>query len=255
VARNLYFIGTAGSGKSTMTHAFRSWMESQGLDAVSVNLDPGAERLQYDPEVDIRDWIRLDEIMEQHGLGPNGAQVVAADMLALNATEIANVLETFETNYFLIDTPGQMELFTFREASRILIDTFGREDTALVYLNDPALVKQPSGYISSVLLAATTQFRHSVPFVNVLSKSDLLTPEELERTVKWSLDPFALYDALVTGDATPKMTLDVSFFESLEAIGVYKRLFPVSAETLFGFEDIYTQVQQVFEGGEDLRPD
>src|SRR5437867_5320177 len=158
MARNLYFIGTAGSGKSTMTHAFRTWMESQGLDVISVNLDPGADNLAYDPEVDIRDWIRLEEVMEQHGLGPNGAQVVAADMLALNANEVAQVLEKFQTSYFLFDTPGQMELFTFREASRVLIDTFGREDTALVYLNDPALVKQPSGYISSVLLAATTQF-------------------------------------------------------------------------------------------------
>ncbi len=255
MARNLYFIGTAGSGKTTMTGAFRTWMESQGLDAVSVNLDPGADRLPYAPEVDIRDWIRLDEVMEQHGLGPNGGQVVAADMLALNANEVAGVLEGFETNYFLIDTPGQMELFTFREASRVVIDAFGRDDTALVYLNDPMLVKQPSGYISSVLLAATTQFRHAVPFVNVLSKSDLLTPEELERTVKWSLDPFALYDALVSGDVTAKTTLDVSFFESLESIGVYKRLHPVSAETMFGFEEIYGQVQQVFEGGEDLRPD
>ena len=36
---------------------------------------------------------------------------------------------------------------------------------------------------------------------------------------------------------------------------MYKRLHPVSSEALFGFEDIYNQVQQVFEGGEDLRPD
>jgi len=255
VARNLYFIGTAGSGKTSMTRAFRLWMESQGLDCVQVNLDPGADTLPYEPEVDIRDWIRLDEIMAQHGLGPNGAQVLAADMLALNAKEIGDVLETFETSYFLIDTPGQMELFTFRESARIVIDTFGREDSALVYLNDPALAKQPSGYVSSLLLVATTQFRHSIPFINVLSKADLLSPEDLERVVKWSLDPFALYDALVRADITPKTTLDVSFFESLETIGVFKRLIPVSAETPFGFEEVYAQIQLVFEGGEDVRPD
>jgi GTPase SAR1 family protein len=255
VARNLYFIGTAGSGKSTLTHAFRTWMESQGLNAVTVNLDPGAESLPYEPEVDIRDWIRVDEIMDKQGLGPNGAQVVAADMLALNTKEVADVLETFETGYFLIDTPGQMELFTFRESSRVVIDAFGREDSALVYLNDPALVRQPSGLISSLLLVATTQFRHSIPFVNVLSKADLLTPEELEQVVKWSLDPFALYDALVTAEVTPKTTLDISFFESLETIGVYRRLVPVSSDAMFGFEDVYNHVQQVFEGGEDLRPD
>src|SRR2546422_389825 len=171
MTRNVYLIGTAGSGKTTFTHAFRTWMQSQGLDAITVNLDPGAERLPYDPEVDIRDWIRLEEIMDEQGLGPNGAQVVAADMLALNA------------------------------------------------------------------------------------KADLLSPEQLEEVVKWSLDPFALYDALVQGDITPKTTLDVSFFESLETIGVYKRLVPVSSEAVFGFEDVYAAIQMVFEGGEDMRPD
>jgi len=255
VARNLYFIGTAGSGKTALTQAFRVWMESQGLDALQVNMDPGVDSLPYEPAVDIRDWIRLDEIMRERGLGPNGAQIVAADMLALNAKEVADVLETFETSYFLIDTPGQMELFTFRESSGIVIDAFGRADSALVYLNDPALVKRASGFISSTLLVATTQFRHSLPFVNVLSKADLLTAEEREQIVQWSLDPFLLYDALVSGDATPKTTLDVSFFESLETIGVYKRLIPVSAEEMSGFEDVYDQIQQVFEGGEDLRPD
>jgi len=255
VARNLYFIGTAGSGKTALTQAFRVWMESQGLDALQVNMDPGVDSLPYEPAVDIRDWIRLDEIMRERGLGPNGAQIVAADMLALNAKEVADVLETFETSYFLIDTPGQMELFTFRESSGIVIDAFGRADSALVYLNDPALVKRASGFISSTLLVATTQFRHSLPFVNVLSKADLLTAEEREQIVQWSLDPFLLYDALVSGEATPKTTLDVSFFESLETIGVYKRLIPVSAEEMSGFEDVYDQIQQVFEGGEDLRPD
>ncbi len=253
--RNVYFIGTAGAGKTTLTRAFRTWMESQGLDAVTVNLDPGAEALPYQPEVDIRDWIRLDEVMEKNGLGPNGAQIVAADMLALNTRAVGEVLETFDPDFFLFDTPGQMELFTFRESSRVVIDAFGREDSALVYLNDPALVRQPSGYVSSLLLVATTQFRHSVPFVNVLSKADLLSPEELEEVVRWSLDPFALYDALVKGDVTPKTALDVSFFESLENIGVFKRLFPVSVDALFGFEEIYAQLQLVFEGGEDLRPD
>jgi hypothetical protein len=136
-----------------------------------------------------------------------------------------------------------------------VIDAFGREDSALIYLNDPALVKEPSGLVSSMLFGATTQFRHSLPFINVLSKADLLLPEELEQIVKWSTDPFALYDALAQGEATPRIVLDTAFFESLETVGIQKRLSPVSAEVPFGFEEIYSQVQQVFEGGEDLRPD
>lgn len=255
MARNLYFLGTAGSGKSTMVHAFQQWMNSQGLDCVTANMDPGAEALQYSPDLDVRDYVRLDEIMEEQDLGPNGAQVAAADMIAMNAQELAEVLETFATSYILIDTPGQIELFTFRASGGALIDAFGREESALVYLNDPALVKSPSGFVSSVLLSATVQFRHGLPFINVLSKADLLSEEELERTMKWSLDPFALYEALFSEGTTPKTLLDVEFLKSMETIGVYRRVFPVSSEITFGFDEIYSQVQQVFEGGEDLRRD
>src|SRR6266550_7789290 len=227
MARNLYFLGTAGSGKSTMVYAFQLWMNSQGLDCVTVNLDPGAESLQYSPDLDVRDYVNLSEIMEEQDLAPNGAQVAAADMSARNG----------------------------REPAAVLIDAFGREESALVYLNDPALVKSASGFVSSVLLSATVQFRHGLPFVNVLSKSDLLSEEELERIVKWSLDPFALYEGLFADGATPKTLLDVEFLKSMESIGVYRRVHPVSSEITFGFDEIYNQVQQVFEGGEDLQKD
>ena len=73
--------------------------------------------------------------------------------------------------------------------------------------------------------------------------------------MKWSLDPFALYEALFEEAATPKTLLDVEFLKSIEVIGVYRRVHPVSSELTFGFEEIYSQVQQVFEGGEDLSKD
>ena len=79
MARNLYFLGTAGSGKSTMVHAFQQWMNSQGLDCVTANMDPGAETLQYSPDLDVRDYVRLAEIMEEQDLGPNGAQVAQVE--------------------------------------------------------------------------------------------------------------------------------------------------------------------------------
>ena len=220
-----------------------------------MNLDPGAESLAYAPDVDVKDWVNLDSIMEEQGLGPNGAQVAAADLLALNAKEIADVLETFETPYFLIDTPGQIELFTFRNSGPAIIDAFGRDDSAFVYLNDPSLVRTASGLISSVLLSATVQFRHALPFISVLSKSDILPETELEQVLKWSLDPVALYEALFADTATPKTLLDVEFLKSMESIGVYRRMLPVSSELMFGFEEVYNQIQQVFEGGEDLSKD
>jgi hypothetical protein len=255
MARNLYFVGTAGSGKSTLVHAFQDWMAAKGLDTITMNLDPGAEDLLYSPDVDARDWIRISDVMESEGLGPNGAQVAAADLLALHAKDLADALEPFRSNFVLVDTPGQVELFTFRESGPALIDAFGRDDSALVYLNDPLLVRSPSGFVSSVLLSATVQFRHALPFVNVLSKADVLPEEDLKRVVRWSEDPYALYEALFEDATTPKTLLDVEFLKGMESIGVYRRIHPVSSTLPFGLEEIYTQVQDVFEGGEDLRPD
>src|SRR5439155_18294279 len=103
---------------------------------------------------------------------------------------------------------------------------FGREDSALVYLNDPALVRSASGFVSSVLFSATVQFRHGLPFINVLSKSDMLPEEDRERIVKWSLDPIALYEALFADGATPKTLLGVELRKSMASIGRYGRSHP-----------------------------
>src|SRR2546429_7150964 len=89
MARNLYFLGTAGSGKSTMAYAFQLWMNSQGLDCVTVNLDPGAESLQYSPDLTARDYVNLSAIMGEQDLAPTVSQAAAADMLATIARQCA----------------------------------------------------------------------------------------------------------------------------------------------------------------------
>ena len=145
---NVYFVGTAGSGKSTLVYAFQQWMTLQGLDTITVNLDPGAEQIPYEPDVDIRDWVKVEEVMRDYGLGPNGAQIVCADLMALNSKELVETVEKFRTNYVLIDTPGQIELFAFRQSSQVIIDALGRDQSFLAFLSDPALARTASGYVS-----------------------------------------------------------------------------------------------------------
>ncbi|MCD6108064.1 MAG: ATP/GTP-binding protein, partial [Thermoplasmata archaeon] len=182
----VYLIGTAGSGKSTLAATFQEWFNRRGLDCIIVNLDPGAESLPYSADVDVRDWISLKEIMKEYGLGPNGAQIACADMLALNTGDIKTSIEGFKTDYVLLDTPGQLELFVFREAGKYMVDHLNRKRSVLVYLLDPLLAKEPSGFISQLLLSVSTHFRLGVPQINVLSKADLLTREQVERIEKWS---------------------------------------------------------------------
>ena len=249
---HLYFLGTAGSGKSTMTHAFQVWLQNQGYDSVTVNLDPGADELLYPPDVDVRDWIRLSEVMSEYGLGPNGAQVVAADMLALNVKEISQVLAEYDTDYFLIDTPGQMELFTFRQSSRIIIDELSGENAVIGFLFDPQVARTPNGYVTSLMLAATAHFRLQRPMVSVLAKADSLRETDLERIALWSQDFYALMNALLDESIEAQTQVSVEFLQALESLGAGRPVVPVSSDELQGFEDLYNTVQQVLRGGEDI---
>jgi GTPase SAR1 family protein len=250
--KNLYFVGTAGCGKSTLTYAFQQWMQTEGYDAITVNLDPGVDELMYVPDVDVRDWIKLDEIMRDHGLGPNGAQVAAADMVALNIGEVAEVIEGFDTDYVLIDTPGQLELFTFRESSKVVVDRLGVNDSILAFLFDPSLARTPNGYVSSLMLSATVHFRLPVPMMLLLAKADLLTDHDWERIDSWSRDYYALFSSLVDESVDAQTQVSVEFLQALESVGAGRSVIPVSADTGEGLEDMYSTSQIALEGGEDL---
>ena len=256
----VYLVGTAGSGKTTLAHAFGLWMQNSSFDAITVNMDPGAEELPYEPDVDIREWIRLADVQAEYGLGPNGAQILCADLMALNIAEVKKEIDKVDTDYVLVDTPGQIELFAFRESSRVLTETLGTEKALIAFMFDPALARQPSGMVSLLMLCATVQFRFSLPSINLLTKSDLLEEDECEKIVSWSGDPYTLLGALTEtspddagkSSSPMQLQLNIEFFKAMETIGTYKTLLPVSAETMTGIEDIYNIIQQNFSGGEDL---
>jgi GTPase SAR1 family protein len=248
----LYLVGTAGSGKSRLTGAMKRWTQEHKLDAIAVNLDPGAEDLPYQPDVDVREWIQLGDIMAQHGLGPNGAQVVAADMLVLQANEILEVIDEFETDFVLLDTPGQTELFVFRQAGKYLLERLAPNRTAVAFLLDPFLAREPASFVSQMLLAATTQFRFQVPMLHVLSKADLLQEEELERLAGWIEQPALLQDALDQSPQTVLHQLNASVLRLLDDMQATSTLVAASSETGLGIDDVVSFLQNAFAGAEDL---
>ena len=251
----IYFIGTAGSGKSTLTYNFQQWMNLRGLDTITVNLDPGAENLPYEPDVDIRDWISLKEIMDSYGLGPNGAQVACADMLALNTSDLKNSIDSFKTDYVLMDTPGQLELFVFREAGKYIIKFLNPERSIIGYLLDPSLAKSASGFVSQLLLSISTNFRLGASQINILSKADILSTDELEQIKDWSDDTEMLGNAIMREESSVYREMSEGILHLISEFGNQNKLFPTGKLDFFGIEDIYTQIQLQFEGGEDLMSD
>ncbi|MDH5754988.1 MAG: ATP/GTP-binding protein, partial [Candidatus Bathyarchaeota archaeon] len=89
----VFIIGTAGSGKSLLTAAFCEWLKMSKQNVTIVNMDPGALTLPYSPDVDVRDYVDIGRLMEEYGLGPNGALIMAADLIADELGEISKEVE------------------------------------------------------------------------------------------------------------------------------------------------------------------
>jgi GTPase SAR1 family protein len=250
----IYFTGTAGAGKTSFVEAYAKWLETAGYDAITVNLDPGNESTQFEPDVDIRDWVRLPEVMDEYGLGPNGAQVAAADMIALKVFEVRQAIQEFRTDYVLVDTPGQVELFAFRESSKAIVEALSGDRSLVAFLFDPSLAKTPAGYVSLLLLAANVEFRFRLPTLNLLTKTDLLPPEKVEEIVAWAENPERLGDLVTADSAGPEAQLSAELLRAIEALAPLATLLPTSARDGRGLDTFYRACQRSLGGGEDLEP-
>lgn len=77
-------IGPAGSGKSTYCNLIQSWAKNLQRNILIVNLDPAAEKISYTPDVDIRELINTDDVMDFTKLGPNGGLIYSMEYLIEN---------------------------------------------------------------------------------------------------------------------------------------------------------------------------
>ncbi len=248
----LFVVGPAGSGKSTFTGAFQDWMKNNGYDAISVNLDPGADSIPYSPDVDVRNWVILQDIMDEYVLGPNGAQILASDLIANSIDDIKNEIDSFDTDYVIIDTPGQLELFAFRTSSEFIVERLSEKKGYISFIMDPMVAISPSGYISLLTLSASVFFRFYLPFSNIINKIDLLQKSDLDKLKMWSEDRNILYEDLIAEKGKIQNIFMGEMFKSLEESNYDVRPNFVSSKDLSGFEDVYYKIQLSFAGGEDL---
>lgn len=249
-----FIIGTAGSGKSLLTAAFADWLKLAKQNVIAVNLDPGVLTLPYTPDIDIRDYIKIEQLMEQYELGPNGALIMAADLIAEETERLSEEVATFNPDIALIDTPGQMELFAFRASGPYIANELTKEPKALVYLFDSVFSSNPLNYVSNVFLATAVYNRFFTPQIHVLSKSDLLPPEDMNRIVDWSANPTTLEAAIEEKLTGTGRILSRDVVHAVYRLGLKFLLLPVSAKTNEGFVNLNTTLERILAGGEKFTP-
>ncbi|MHA2401141.1 MAG: ATP/GTP-binding protein [Promethearchaeota archaeon] len=247
-----YFIGTAGSGKSTLTGELKAYVikRDPGISAITLNLDPGVKSMTYAPDIDIRDFVVLEEVMNEYGLGPNGAMILASDLMVNFLDDIKDEIDDFNPDWIFVDTAGQLELFAFRETGPLIASALGFGDIqrSVSFLFDSNFVLRPNGFISTLLLAASVQFRfRNISQINVLSKVDLLDEDQIEMIINWSQDFQALADSTNEREKGLIRELSMLISEVFIQMGSTSELIPCSTKEDNGLDLIFGHLQRVFD--------
>jgi len=246
----VFTIGTAGSGKSLLTAAFGEWLQLSKQNVSLVNLDPGALTLPYTPDVDVRDYVDIEELMQKYSLGPNGALVMAADLVADSIEKISSEVEELGSDIVLVDTSGQMELFAFRASGPYITNELTKATKAIVYLFDAVFSVNPQNYVSNMFLAAAVYNRFLVPQMHVLSKCDLLPEEETKKIVDWSANQALLENSIDERLEGTKRLLSRNMAKAIHQLGLKFPLIPISSKTEDGMINLNAAIERILAGGE-----
>ncbi|MEM3437428.1 MAG: ATP/GTP-binding protein [Nitrososphaerales archaeon] len=247
----IFIVGTAGSGKSLLTSTLVSWYIEKGSHAITVNLDPGALDLPYTPDVDIRDYIDLQTIMESYQLGPNGALILASDLIATKLNDLQEEIDEFKPDYVIVDTPGQVELFAYRNSGPFIVNNLKCDGRAVLFLFDALLVLTPINFISIALLATSVQLRLKSPQVYVLTKRDIIG-KEVKKIIRWSSSSAALEESIREVREDYQYLLSSGILRELIRLGFVYELIPISSVTREGIVELSATLANIFRGGEEV---
>jgi hypothetical protein len=171
-------------------------------------------------DVDVRELISVDDVMEELGFGPNGGLVYCLEyvpppfhhsisptskslrphspkearltqrFLISNMDWLEDALSSYDSDYLIIDCPGQIEIFTHFPIMKSIIQLFQRlnYNCCAVWLMDCQFITDEGKYFGGVLTSLSVMCQLEIAHINVLSKMDLLGEEAASETISRYLE-------------------------------------------------------------------
>ncbi|KAK4686963.1 GPN-loop GTPase, partial [Tremellales sp. Uapishka_1] len=255
-------IGMAGSGKTTLMQRLNSHLHTKGSPPYILNLDPAVTHMPYTANIDIRDTVDYKEVMKQYNLGPNGGILTALNLFTTKFDQVLGFVEKrAETvEYILVDTPGQIEIFTWSASGAIITDAIASSlPTVVAYIIDTPRTTSPATFMSNMLYACSILYKTRLPFILVFNKIDV---EPHDFALEWMEDFEKFQEALAergreeNGEQSYMNSLVGSmclvleeFYNNLRAVGV-------SAMTGEGMKNFFGAVEEARKEYEaDYRPE
>jgi GTPase SAR1 family protein len=145
-----------------------------------------------------------------------------------------------DLDYILVDTPGQIEIFTWSASGAIITDTLSSSfPTVILYIIDTPRSVSPTTFMSNMLYACSILYKTKLPFILIFNKTDVVSHEFC---VEWMKDFEAFQAALEEDNYMSSLIHSMSlvleeFYNNLRFVGV-------SAATGEGFDELFQVIEE-----------
>lgn len=240
---NLIILGMAGSGKTTFVQKLEEVIAEKDKESYIINLDPAVLDTLYEPNLDIRDTIKYKDVMNQNNLGPNGAIITCLNLFATNIHKVVELLDKKEgLDYVVIDTPGQLEVFSWSASGKLISDSFSVTfPTVLIYIVDIPRCNDPNTFASNMLYAISIMYKMRLPLVLVFNKKDV---ENEKKVFDWIQDYESLQKALesdseyISNFSNSLSLVLQEFYQTIKYVAV-------SSKTGDGFDELLKKCTEI----------
>lgn len=174
-------LGMAGCGKTSFVQAISEYLLSSHRKRIFVvNLDPAITSLPYKVDLDIRNSFSCLDIMKQYKIGPNAAIVTCLNLFCPIFLQNISNLESNQYDYIILDTPGQIEAFSWSASGNIILSKLSESFcTRILYLCDTPRCKNISTLVSNMLHACSILCKNNIDTLVVFNKIDIHPCDEL----------------------------------------------------------------------------
>lgn len=188
-------------------HRINLYMQINEKRAYYINLDPAVRSVPFAVNIDIKDTVDYKEVMSEYQLGPNGGILTSLNLFATRFDQVIEILEKRADNldYIFIDTPGQIEVFTWSAGGQIILELLASTfPTTLLYISDTTRCTSPTTFMSNMLYCCSVLYKSRIPIISVFNKIDII---DCKFALEWMSD-FETYLNAIENDGSNENDID-----------------------------------------------
>ncbi|MGH0170329.1 UNVERIFIED_CONTAM: hypothetical protein FKN15_060366 [Acipenser sinensis] len=200
----LIVLGMAGSGKTTFVQRLTAHLHYKKSPPYVINLDPAVHEVPFPANIALGGCLQhpvpfenteLNTASQGAPASPNGVYFLLS-AVSPGCHKVIKFIEKKQQDYkyVLIDTPGQIEVFTWSASGTIITEALASSfPCVVVYVMDTSRSTNPVTFMSNMLYACSILYKTKLPFIVVMNKTDII---DHSFAVEWMQDFEVFQDAL-----------------------------------------------------------